>query len=660
MPRFVSDDTVSRSHSARLSLVRRGLELLGIDRLLLAIHDVSFPSLPDEDVGRGSPYSFGAERFFEFVRALGFSGVQLGPQGKTALGNPSPFDASLFARSPLSVSLARLLAESPELSGLGPRLEAMVASRSPDGHVWADHAFAFGEQRRALAAAFALVESGDPSAPSRALDGFFEQNRAWLEPDGLFEALTAQHGTDDWRRWPGPDSGLYGGEAFLGQTPAARRQMLSEAHGRILRENAFAQRVFARQHQALRARLGELGLQLFGDMQIGISSRDVWRYEDLFVPAYRMGAPPSRTNPDGQPWGYPVLDPQQYESQAAGEGPSLGFFRQRVGKLLHEFDGLRIDHPHGLVCPWVYRRDVADPIAAVKGGARLFESPALPDHPQLARYAIARPEQITSDPRCPRYADRWLTALDEAQVARYARLFAVLIEEALRHGRKRRDLACEVLSTCPYPLEAVMRREGLGRFRVVQKADPADPVDPYRTSRAAPPDWVMLGTHDTPPIWRVVPGWRAGGAALTRTRAWAQYLAERLEPDADSRAAFARRLVADDRALVAALFADLFAGPARQVLVFFADLLGLEDVYNTPGTVNDTNWRLRVPRDYAERYQRGQIDGSTLSVAKAVGTALRARAGGAEGDTSDLAARLCGEEPEPRGPPFSTRGIPSG
>src|SRR4051812_32732880 len=90
------------------ALVRESLALLGIDKLVLAIHDVSFPSLPDEDIGRGTPYSRGAQDFLEAMRDIGFDGVQLGPQGQTTPGNLSPYDGSVFSKSQLSIPLSAL------------------------------------------------------------------------------------------------------------------------------------------------------------------------------------------------------------------------------------------------------------------------------------------------------------------------------------------------------------------------------------------------------------------------------------------------------------------------------------------------------------------------------------------------------------------------
>src|SRR5262249_4337123 len=157
-------------------------------------------------------------------------------------------------------------------------------------------------------------------------------------------------------------------------------------------------------------------------------------------------------------------------------------FVARIDKAFAEYDGLRIDHPHGLVCPWVYRADAEDPALAVQEGARLHESPDLPDHPALARHAIARPAQLDPAPR--RYHDAWVRALEADQVARYALLFDAIAGAAGRHGRSMADLSCEVLSTMPLPLGRVLERHGLGRWRVAQKADLDDPADVYRAENA--------------------------------------------------------------------------------------------------------------------------------------------------------------------------------
>jgi len=130
-----------------------------------------------------------------------------------------------------------------------------------------------------------------------------------------------------------------------------------------------------------------------------------------------------------------------------------------------------------------------------------------------------------------------------------------------------------------------MERFGLGRFRVLQKADPHNPTNVYRSDQAEPIDWIMLGNHDTPPIWQLAAQWVRDGSARDR----AKDLERRLVPVTKDRERWVTEHAEHPAALVHALFADLLISRARSIMVFFADLLGLEEQYNSPGTVQDAN-----------------------------------------------------------------------
>ncbi|HZL18231.1 MAG TPA: 4-alpha-glucanotransferase [Polyangia bacterium] len=607
--------------------IRVGLSALGIERLVLAIHDASFPSTVDEDIGRGSPYGQGARALIALAAGMGFDGLQLGPQGDTSLTNPSPYDGALFSKSPLSIALATL-AEDPDWAPLAQDLlPPAVAGRpfgSPDR---TQYAYAWRVARQTVATLHARFRAdAAPSPLAERFAAFVADTDERLGPDALFEALHAEHGTDDWRRWPTTggarwDRALYGGDD-LGHGARARRAELAAARGTEIERHLFGQFILDEQHRRLREHLARdlptRDFALFGDLQIGISHRDAWSRRTLFRADYLMGAPPSRTNPAGQPWGYPVLDPAQYE---AG-GAALHFVGLRVDSVLAEFDGLRVDHPHGLVCPWVYAAGDPDPDAAVARGARLRCSPNLADHPALAPLAVPTPDQISGDPRTARYADDWVRELRADQVDRYGVLFEVVMSRVAARGRKTRDVVCEVLSTWPTPLRRVMARHGLGRFCVTQKADLARPNDVYRGENTAPRDWIMVGNHDTAPIWRLAEGWQGTPAGAAR----AAYLAERLMPRAELRGRLARWIAADHRHLCQAMFADLFVGPARRVSIFFADLFGLREIYNRPGLVDPENWSLRLPSsflaDHARRVAAG--DAPNLPFALAFGALHRA------------------------------------
>ncbi|HEX2656818.1 MAG TPA: 4-alpha-glucanotransferase, partial [Polyangia bacterium] len=290
--------------------------------------------------------------------------------------------------------------------------------------------------------------------------------------------------------------------------------------------------------------------------------------------------------------------------------------------LLNDFDGIRLDHPHGLVCPWVYDASDADPTAAVGRGARLRCSPNLADHPRLRALAIPTVGQISQDPGIARYADEWVRDLTEAQVTEYGLLFDVVMTAVAAAGRKQTDVVCEVLSTWPYPLRRVMERYDLGRFCVTQKADLARPEDVYRSENTSPRDWIMVGNHDTPPLWALAEAWQGSAAWSAR----ALYLAERLAPDPTTRPTLARWIAADPRHLCHAMVADLFAAPARRVSLFFPDLFGMKAVYNRPGVVDPENWTLRLPGGFDDAYGERLQSGRALNLPLALALALAAHA----------------------------------
>ena len=158
-----------------------------------------------------------------------------------------------------------------------------------------------------------------------------------------------------------------------------------------------------------------------------------------------------------------------------------------------------------------------------------------------------------------------------------------------------------------------MQRYGLGRFRVTQKASLVDIEDGYRGENADSRDWIMIGNHDTAPLLAVLERWERNGELAAR----AEYLAGRVGP---------RSSAVPEKAEVGdAMFAELFVGPAANVLVFFADLFGERDTYNTPGLVSEVNWSMRVPRDFRAVYARRAAAGKALHLPRALARAMRAR-----------------------------------
>lgn len=548
---------------------RQDIGRLNLKRLVLQIHDPAFPSLNDEDTGRGSPYSSGAAEFVRFLRQLGFNGLQFGPQGQTARSTPCPYDGRLFPHDCRSIALKPLV-EDPYWGGiLGRDTLDGIVERRPPGTDRTHHQYAWDEMSAALDEAFACLQARCETDAVIDVDfaHFCEGNKSWLAKDDT---------------------------------------------GAVIARAAFAQFVLDRQRRVFRESFPEV--RCYGDLQIGMSREDAQEFASLFHPDYLMGAPPSRTNPEGQPWGYAVFHPEQIKL-----GHAQAFLKRRVQRMLSGFDGIRIDHPHGLVCPWVYRRDVSPPHVGVRSGSRLFESPNVAEHPALAEFAIARADQIAES--IEPFGEAWVKELTDDQVERYAVLMNVVLDCVREAGGDlTSDVACEVLSTLPYPLRRVMELHGLGRFRVVQKAKLDDPGDGYRIEQTCPNDWIMMGNHDTPPIWLLARGWCDEGLGQD----WGEYLADRLIVSTAERAEFVRRIASDPGELVHSLFSAILASDAQHVSVLFTDLLGMTDFYNRPGVVNDTNWTLRVPPDFAAQYELKCREGRALDVARCAQAALEA------------------------------------
>lgn len=564
--------------------IRDALSRLGIDRLVLSIHQASFPAAGD-DIGYGTPYSQRSKEMIDWLARLGFTGVALGPAGITGRRNPSPYDATGFSRNPLHIALG-ILRDQGLLDE--QQLDAAVAGRPAGDRV--AYNYAWVTQRRLLEGVAARTHR-DPTLATRLTE--LRKVAPWLEAEARYEAIAAACGHEKCHRWPASPPE---------RSETARTFLLSQL---LVRE----------QHVAFRDHCRRAGLCVCGDLPIGTSHRDRFLFRHLFLPGYAMGAPPSRTNPEGQPWGYPILDPNKLDSG----GDAWRYAAMRLDAILQDHDSLRIDHPHGWICPWVYRTDDPDPLHGVQHGARLFESPDLPDHPALAAFARIRADQL--DRSCPRHADNWVRFIEPDQLDRYARMFDLIVQRIRSFGGDPGNCMVEVLSTCPRPLAEVLTRHRLGRYRVTQKAKVDDPHDVYRSDSAQPQDWIMVGNHDTPPLRIVIDRWQQSTELSCR----ASYLAARLAVDDEERARLNKRFVDDPSSLATAMLADLFCGPARNVLIFWADLFGLREIYNRPGVIDEANWSLRVPPEFERAYREARWRREAPHISEAIAWALHAR-----------------------------------
>jgi 4-alpha-glucanotransferase len=76
------------------------------------------------------------------------------------------------------------------------------------------------------------------------------------------------------------------------------------------------------------------------------------------------------------------------------------------------------------------------------------------------------------------------------------------------------------------------------------------------------------------------------------------------------------------------------------VSVFFTDLFGIEEPYNTPGTISDDNWSLRLGSDFERDYQSLLATDQALNLPRALALAFAARPASFARQHVDLIARL--------------------
>jgi hypothetical protein len=266
--------------------VREALALLGIGRLALRLANASFPSLVEEDIGCGSPYSHGGRAFVRFIHDLGFDTLVLAPQGQTRPSQPSPYVASVFSRSLLS--LAALPLSTPRVGLVSPQHVQRLVAGSPARHGGAkrnsvDFPYAWNGVLGLLEGALGALDQSSEELKEtfrRFVDSTLLHG-SWLQRDALFYALTQTHVTEDIRRWPELDQTLFGVGHVKPEAQLRRIHTKIASHRRLVESYCFGQFLLRQQHEALHAETRSLGLALFAetnDNSQAIDPADCWAY----------------------------------------------------------------------------------------------------------------------------------------------------------------------------------------------------------------------------------------------------------------------------------------------------------------------------------------------------------------------------------------------
>ncbi|MBW2541484.1 MAG: 4-alpha-glucanotransferase [Deltaproteobacteria bacterium] len=181
-----------------------------------------------------------------------------------------------------------------------------------------------------------LFRCSEAHSPRRAAcDAYRKREGAALVDFATFEAIAAEQGCADWRRWP----------ASLrdARSPAVAR--FRAEHAREVDFRCWLQFELDRQlgEAAEAGRGAGLRVGLYGDLAVGSSpgSADTWSFSELFASGVHVGAPPDAFAAGGQDWGVAPLDPHALRADG------YRFFARLLRDNFRHCGALRIDHVMG-------------------------------------------------------------------------------------------------------------------------------------------------------------------------------------------------------------------------------------------------------------------------------------------------------------------------
>lgn len=156
---------------------------------------------------------------------------------------------------------------------------------------------------------------------------FVEENESWLKPYITFKAMKEMTQGDHWKLWP---------------------KKLPPISEKVLDFYAFLQFLSFSQMKAVHFHAKKQGVLLMGDIPILLNpdSVDVWSHKHLFNLDLSAGAPPDFYNPDGQDWGFPLIDREEMKKE------DFLWWKRRLKIAENFFDIYRIDHVIGLFRIW--------------------------------------------------------------------------------------------------------------------------------------------------------------------------------------------------------------------------------------------------------------------------------------------------------------------
>ncbi|WP_193214031.1 4-alpha-glucanotransferase [Luteolibacter marinus] len=521
----------------------------------------AFTPRREGDLGIGDTRSM--RRWIDHCAAGGIGFLQLLPLNETG-SDDSPYNAiSSVALEPLY-----LTCEPHEIPGLveSDVEEAREVLGENVTAVRVNYPAVRRAKRGLLEKAWARFHAGPGDV------GFYRFKReeaAWLENYCIYRWLMDQAGgTEAWDWWPEDWQTVEGAMAHLRQARESNAALVAER----LDFYAWVQWICFRQWNAVRAHADHRGVQLMGDIPIGVSrySADVFFNRDDFDLKHCGGAPPETMFKHdlfiqkwGQNWGIPLYRWGKMEDEG------FPWWRQRVSKLTDIFHIFRIDHILGFYriysFPWQPQRN-ADFLDLTKKQAAKLTGGELPGW-------NPRPDDTEKNQALNR---------DDGDTR-----LRMVVEAAGPSAVVGEDLGC-----VPDYVRPHLASLDIAGFRVPH-------WDTDEDGKVIPPEelpecsFATFATHDhdsIPAMWAEFRRIAADPEEEAEAREGAEW---NLKTMADFAGIDADQPYGDE--VRDGLIGALMESRSRYAAVMITDIFDLTDRINSPGTVGPHNWSFRLP-----------------------------------------------------------------
>lgn len=261
----------------------------------------------------------------------GNSILQLLPMNEVSFDTYCPYDAlSSFALEPAYISL-RAIPHAKKKS-FARKINSLKKAFTAD-RPYVDYRIK-EEKVRLLRDIY--KEAGDIN--SRPFKRFADENARWINDFAMYKVLKRYHDGRAWYEWD---------EKYKNRDEGAL-EVFSEGHRDELEFERWIQWLLYEQFKDARAYAGSKGVLLNGDLPVLIArdSADVWVHPEFFNLEYAAGAPPDMYCAKGQRWGMPTYNWQNIASNG------YRYLREKLEYAENFYDILRVDHVVGFFRIW--------------------------------------------------------------------------------------------------------------------------------------------------------------------------------------------------------------------------------------------------------------------------------------------------------------------